>query len=266
MCKNRMKIVSKKSLSFFFMNENEVWRQVSEKSELSREKFTSANIYEKGKDILSVIDRDYNIKGKGVDIQFEGSEKEFRCLEKYIEDNFKGKNINCKHQKNIIIAVAGKIGSGKTVFIEEMCKYAGEKDRSSSQEDYIKYIFEPSNTICYEIAGIDIGIENVYKAQSTFDNLALDGVTHFIYCLSTNKIEKLEEEFIAHVVSSYPSITVLLLLTQYINDDISYVEQLSERLNGIKVIPVLARIRKTMSGPIEPYGLDDVSNYLFKGK
>ena len=265
MVKNIMKIVSKKSLSFFFMNEKEVWGQVSNNSELSREKFTSADISKKGKDILSVIDRDYNITEKGVDIQFEGPEEEFKCLKKCIEEHFKGKNISCHHQKNII-AVAGKIGSGKTVFIEEMCKYAGETYRINLQEGCIKYIFESSNTVWYEIAGIDIGKENVYKAQSTFDKLASEGVTHFIYCLSTNKIEKLEEEFIAHVVSSYPSITVLLLLTQYINDDISYVEQLSERLNGIKVIPVLARRWKTRNGSIEPYGLDDVRNDLFEGK
>lgn len=52
MCKNRMKIVSKKSLSFFFMNEKGVWGPVSNNSELSREKFTSADISEKVKDIL----------------------------------------------------------------------------------------------------------------------------------------------------------------------------------------------------------------------
>lgn len=58
---NRIKIVSNpnpRSLSFFLMNEKGQWVSVSNYSELSRKKYTTADIFTAGDDIVSIIDRD----------------------------------------------------------------------------------------------------------------------------------------------------------------------------------------------------------------
>lgn len=269
MSQNKMKIVSiqnPKSLSFFFMNEKGKWYPVSNSSELSRKKFTSADICEFVEDIVSIIDRDYNTGEQGVDIQFEGPEDEYSYLQQCIAKHFKDKGIDCCHKKTKI-AVAGKIGSGKSTFIEEMCKCVGNDFSSVTEEGYKKYISNSTNMIWYEISGIDIGKENIIAAQKTFDYLAEEEITDFVYCLSASKIEKLEEDLIYYVRETYHSVDVLLLLTNYLDDgNESFIEKLSSQLDGIKVIPVMARSRKTRNGIIESYGLDNVKRYLFEGK
>lgn len=269
MIPNQIKILSNpknKTLSFYIKNEKKKWCLVSNYSELSRKKFTSANIFDVGENIINIIDCDYNLSGRGVDIRFEGPEDEYVYLQQCIISRFKERNITCNHAKTAIV-VAGKIGSGKSTLIEEMCKYSCGNFSSALLDGCEKYTVHETHTIWYEISGIDIGIENISAAQKTFDRLAEDGVTDFIYCLSGNKIEKLEEDFIVYARSNYPSINILLLLTNYLDDkDDFFVEQLSSHLDDIKVIPILAKSRKTRNGIIEAYGLDDVNRCLFEGK
>lgn len=266
---NKIKIVSNpstKTLTFFLMNEKGNWCLVSNYSELSRSKFTASNIFDTGETIVAVIDRDYNTGGRGVDIRFEGPEDEYIYLQQCVEKHFKDQNVECKHYETKI-AVAGKIGSGKTIFIEEMCKDGAGASSSVSHSGYQLYSDSKANTIWYEIDGIDIGKENVLVAQNTFDSLASGGVTDFIYCLSTNKIEELEEELIAHVKNTYPKIHILVLLTDYLDDSNDlFTEQLSHHLWGVKVIPIIARNIKTRNGIVEAFGLDDVRKFLFEGK
>lgn len=268
MPRNRIRIVSNqntKSISFFFwMKEREKWSAVSNYSELSRRKYTSANIFDAGETILSVIERDYNIGGQGVDVWFAGPEDEFNFLQQCIDRDFKDKNMMCNREISTI-AVAGKIGSGKSTLIEKMCTYAGDSFSLEMLEGYEKYTACPTNTIWYEIAGIDMGNDNVSAVQKIFDSLAGKGVTAFIYCILTGKIEKPEEDFIAHVRRSCPGIKILLLLTKYLEENDHFAEQLSGQLDGIKVIPVLAKSVKMRRGMIEAYGLDEVSAYLFEG-
>lgn len=266
---NKIKIVSNpstKSLTFFLMNEKGIWCLVSNYSELSRSKFTASSIFDTGESIVVVIDRDYNTGGRGVDIRFEGPEDEYIYLQQCVEKHFKEQNVECKHHKTKI-AVAGKIGSGKTIFIEEMCKDGAGALSSVSPPGCQLYSDSQANTIWYEIDSIDMGKENVLAAQNTFDSLASGGVTDFIYCLSTNKIEELEEDLIAHVKKTYPKIRVLVLLTDYLDDSNDFfTEQLSNHLGGVKVIPIIARNIKTRNGIVEAFGLDDVRKFLFEGK
>ena len=81
------------------------------------------------------------------------------------------------------------------------------------------------------------------------------------------KIESLEEEFIAYVQSEYPSIHILVVLTQFVEEDSDvFVDQLSTQLDGVKVIPVLARDVKLRDGVISAYGVDDINSNIFEGK
>lgn len=266
---NRIKIVSNpiaKTLTFFLLNEKGKWCPVSNYSDLSRSKYTSSSIFETGEDIVSVIDRVYNTGRRGVDIRFEGPEDEYAYLQQCIATLFADKVIECnRHEAKI--AVAGKIHSGKTTLIEEINKLSGGKTSSSSHPRYEQYVNYPTNTTWYEIEGIDIGKENVIAVQKTIDSLLQDGVTDFLYCLSTTKIEELEENLLTHIRINSPKTNIAVLLTQYLDDDSDlFIEQLSAHLNGIKVLPILARSLKTRNGIVEAFGLNDVSKFLFEGK
>lgn len=264
---NKLKIVSNrnlKSLSFYLMNEKGRWMLVSNYSDLSRKKYKAANIFEAGEDIIAIIDRDYNTGGRGVDIRFEGSDEEYHFLQECVKKHFHGQDVTCSHHR-AAIAVAGKKYSGKSTFIEEMCKYMGEHLSSVQLDGYEKYTSQPSNTVWYEIAGIDFG--KIIAAKDAFTRIVPEGITDFIYCLSTTKIEEPEEALILYIKENYPYINILLLLTQCLDEGSDlFVEHLSKQVNGVKVLPVLAVPKKTRSGTIESYGIDDVSRYLFEGK
>ena len=265
--RNKLKIVSnrnRKSLSFFLMNEKGRWMPVSNYSDLSRKKYTTPNIFDTGEEILAIIDRDYNTGGRGVDIRFEGPDEEYHFLQECVKKHFCGQDVICS-QHRAAIAVAGKTNSGKTTFIQEMCKYMGEHLSSVQLDAYEKYTAHPSNTIWYEIAGIDFG--KIIAAKDAFTCIVPEGITDFIYCLSTTKIEEPEESLILYIKENHPYINILLLLTQYLDEGSDlYVDHLSKQVNGVKVLPILAVPKKTRSGIIESYGLDDVSRYLFEGK
>ena len=265
--RNKIKIVSNRnpqSLSFFLMNEKGKWMLLSNYSDLSRKKYTTSNIFDAGNDIIAIIDRDYNTGGRGVDIRFEGTDEEYRFLQQCVQKQLGGKDITCNHYRSAI-AVVGKINSGKSTFIEEMCRHMGESLTATHFDGYDKFTTQPTNILWYEIAGIDFG--NISITKDTITRLIPEGITDFIYCLSTTKIEEPEEILIRHIADIHPDINVLLLLTQYLDDNNDlFVDQLSQQLNGVKIIPILAMPKKTRAGIIEAYGLDAVSKYLFEGK
>ena len=267
---NQIKIVNNskgKKLSYFFQNEKSEWNLVSNTSALSRKKYVSASISENAAEILQIINDTYNIGNRGVDIHFEGSVNDYNTLQSIIEENFSDDNLHCYQQKTSI-AVAGKIGSGKTTLIGEIVKRQG-KEFCFFQNNMINGYADTESTITwYEIPGIDLGKENVFAAMANFDLLAKNGVTNFIYCVGTNKVEELEEQFIRYVQEKYPGVKVLIVLTMCLEDEAVPIlsEQLFKNIGNVKVIPTLAKEFKTREGLIPAYGLDKIINYIFAGK
>lgn len=270
MLRNQIKIVSNKkrqSLAFYLKNEADEWRLVSNDSVLSRKEYICATIQSRAVDIVRVISTVYNPGNRGVDISFEGEEKDFLFLKDTIDSQFSGSNITCNMQRTLI-AVAGKIGAGKTTLIKGFGKYKDISFNCYEKDGNYVFVFADDETVIwYEIPGIDFGAENVAKAKNAFEKLAKSGLTTFIYCLGTNKIEALEEDLIFFVRDTYPEIKILVVLTQFVEDEQKlYVEQLSATLDGLKVIPTLAVDMKTRGGVVYAYGLDDIDRYIFEGK
>ena len=60
---------------------------------------------------------------------------------------------------------------------------------------------------------------------------------------------------------------MILALTKYTDEEgASYSNQLSNRMKGVKVIPLLAKDLKTRQGTIEAYGLDILDQAIFEGR
>lgn len=268
--RNQVKIISnsqRQSLAFYYKGDvHESWQLVTNASNLSRKEYICAFIRDRAKDIVCEINSDYNQKNRGVDIFFEGDEADFLLLKKVIDDDFYQSDITCVMQKTRI-AVSGKIGAGKTTLIKGFWEFKGKGSHCCEKEGVFLYTDDEESSVWYEIPGIDFGAENVDNARKTFEKLAKSGLTTFIYCLGTTKIESLEEDLIFFVRDNYPSIKVLVVLTQFVDDEQTlYVEQLSAALDGIKVIPTLAVDMKTRGGVVYAYGLDDIDRYIFEGK
>lgn len=269
MLRNQIKIVSnakRQSLAFYMKNEADEWRLVSNDSALSRKAYIGTTIQSRAVDIVRVIHTVYNPGNRGVDIFFEGEEKDFLLLKDTVDRQFSESNITCVMQKTLV-AVAGKIGAGKTSLIKGFWNYKDISFNCCEKDGIFVFTDDDEAVVWYEIPGIDFGAENVIKARKTFEKLAKSGLTTFIYCLGTNKIEAAEEDFIFFVRNKYPEIKILVVLTQSVDDEQAlYVEQLSGNLDGIKVIPTLAMDMKTRGGVVSAYGLDDIDRYIFEGK
>lgn len=269
MAQNKIKIKTNpenNTLSFFILSEQQKWCPVSNSSALSRKKFVNANIKDISAEIIESIDSVYNMRSRGVDIYFEGSNEDYSVLQNTINTLFADKNIKSFLQKTVI-AVAGKVQSGKTTLIEAMARSKGEEYQLDDTVEIPTYSNVNGTVVWYEIPGIDIGIENLIAARETFERLAKSGITTFIYCLSSTKIELLEEEFINFVTNNYSSVKVILALTKYTDEEEAiYSNQLSNRMKGVKVIPLLAKDLKTRQGTIEAYGLDILDQAIFEGR
>ena len=147
MRKNRVKMIcseNRRSISYYLQNESREWIRVSNASILSRKKYLNTTIKESGFDILKIIDETYNPGNRGVDLYFEGSDENFSILQSILKENFAEENIVC-HQRKTKIAVAGKIGSGKTVLIEELSRLHNISYKKSKLLDFTKYVNEIEN-------------------------------------------------------------------------------------------------------------------------
>lgn len=270
MKRNRIKIVSNsgdKKLSFFFQNERDEWNLVSNASELSRSKFTTISIKDNIDSILQVINEDYNIGNRGIDILFEGSSKDYDIICQAIKKDFSNDDIKCILKKTAV-AVAGKIGVGKSTLINEIVVRHGKGYKYFQNGNITGFIDDSAAITWYEIPGIDLGKEKVIEAMDSFDQLAKNGVTNFIYCLDTNKIEELEEQFIIHVQEKYPGVKILVALTMCKDDNDAEIlsTHIQQFVGDVKIIPTLSKDLKTRAGVIPAYGVDEVIQYLFEGK
>lgn len=272
MKRNQIKIVSDaktRTLAFYIKNEQGKWRLVSNSSELSRKRFGSSSVKDCAKEIISIISSTskYNRANRGVDITFEGEDADFNLLKETINENFSECNITCSMQKTRI-AVAGKAGSGKTTLIESIIEYKELILHCTDTDGVLTYAGDKTGIVFYEIPGIGFGPNGISAARTTFDHLAEDGLTAFIYCLGASKVESIEEDFIRSISSQYPDINVFLVLTRAVSADTElYVDQLSKMFSPIRVIPILARNMKTKYDNVIPaYGIEDINHYIFEGK
>ena len=102
MSHNQIKIVSntkKRALAFYMKNELQEWRLISNDSILSRKEYINSSIEDRVEDIVHEINSVYNPGNRGVDIFFEGEEKDFLLLKKTIDSHFSQNNITCVMQK-----------------------------------------------------------------------------------------------------------------------------------------------------------------------
>jgi len=266
--RNRIKIVANHeagTIAYYFQNEKGEWARVSSASILSKREFRYTTIREKTPEILEAISEIYNYGARGVDILFEGSSQEFQILCSVIANHFPGENMTCRESR-LKVAVAGKTGSGKTTFVEELSRLNDMRLQSKAGPGYTVFQDEMGAVEWYVLEGIEIGKENVAKTQGTLDRLALDGISVFIYCVSSSKIENLEEDLIVHMRDTHRSVRPLVLLTQGIDMEAEqYAGILSERLCSVKVMPILARDKKTRGGVVSAFGLKEASKYIFEG-
>lgn len=266
--RNKVKIVANQeagTIAYYFQNEKGEWMPVSNASLLSRREFRYAAIGERGQAILEAINEMYNYGGRGVYALFEGSNEDFQTLCSILAKHFSGENMTCRESR-LKIAVAGKSGSGRKAVVEELSRLNGIQLCQDERPGYTVYQDKLGAVEWYILEGIEIGKENIDKTREMLDRLALENISVFIYCVSSPKIETLEENIIVHMRDTYRSVRPLILLTQGFDMEAErYAGILTERFDGIKVIPILARDKKTRGGVIPAFGLDKVSKYIFEG-
>ena len=268
MGRNKVKIVANQeagTIAYYFQNEKGEWVSVSSASLLARREFRYATVSEKASAILEAVNEIYNYGDRGVDVLFEGSNEDFQVLLSVLTEHFSGENMTCRDSK-LRIAVAGKSESGKKTLVEEVSRLSNAQLSQVKQPGYTVYQDEFGAVEWYVLESIEIGKGNVAQTQNMLDKLAHNGISVFIYCIASSKIEILEEQLIVHMRDTYRSVRPLVLLTQGFDMDTErYAGILSERLGSIKVMPVLARDKKTRGGVVPAFGLEKVSKYIFEG-
>lgn len=278
MKRNTLKIISNpytKQLSYYFKNEIGEWDVLSSNSPLSRKYYTNTSIKERGHEILNIINDVYNRKNKGVDIIFEGTSKEYSCLDEEVRNNYIECNINCR-TGTTRIAILGKRDVGKTYLIEGMEELEGCGFTREEKEEYIQYTDNINNVQWFEIRGIDLGTEHVEKAMKTMQKLAAEGLSTVIYCISAvaGKCEDIESNMISQLVDEYVDLKVMVALTLCYKDDIiSSMDEIEKLTSHIKIVPTLAKNYKTAMKDkhgipieVESFGLKEISEYVFEGR
>jgi nucleoside-triphosphatase THEP1 len=258
MKRNQIKIVSNSNIrgfSYFFQNEKGEWNPVTDSSPLSRDNYTTLPIRENADKILQVINDTYNPGNRGVDIYFEGSDKDFESLCIVASENFFG-SISCYKRNSI--AIAGKAKAGKTTLISELVAKRGYNLQTISKENLVEHSEDETGVTWYEMPSIDSGL---------FDELSQNGITSLVYCLYNYKIEKPEEDFIRHVREQYPGVKVIIALTRCLEEDTDeMVNEVKRCVGEVEIIPVLARDYPVRNGVIAAYGVDEIIQLLFSGE
>lgn len=265
---NKIKIVSNiklRRIAYYFKNESNEWVRVPNSSRLSRKEFCGTTISEKIYDIIKIIDGVYNPGNRGVEVLFEGTDEEYDIIRNTVKKLNMSDSIIC-NQKKAKIAVVGKICSGKTTLIESIGEHLNTNFSKKENAQYNVFIDKKGNTEWYELKGIDLGKEYITQSKAVLTELAESGMTVLVYCLSTYKVEELEEKLILEFSEQYPEINVLIALTSCVDEDAAlYAEHISGQLNK-KVIPVFAQEKKTRNGSIPAYGLEQTVQYIYEGK
>lgn len=257
---NKIKIIQNSqtnTLSYQLQNEQMVWMPISNFSDLTKREYTKTSIQQSATEILSTIDMIYNIGSRGIKISFEGSDKDYQQLRKVVNELFSHKNITCE-QQSIKVAIAGKCGSGKTTLIESLAQKQGIKYEMISQSEYQHYTNKSNPIEWFEINGIDLGMEYVEKAMHTVDQLSKHGITLFIYCFTSVRVEAPELQFIQYVKDNYPEISLLGVFTKSVSDDDTIASEAISRMCGIRVLPILAKEEKVYGRVIKAFGHENV--------
>lgn len=262
-------------MSYYFRNEFGEWDVLSGNSPLSRRYFTNTSIGERSLEILSKIDEIYNRKNKGVDILFEGTAENFELIQKTIIDSFADRDISCR-LGTTKIAVVGKKSVGKTFLIEGLEDLQGFKYSKTKEKEFVKYADDCNHAEWFEVMGIDLGKDNVDRAFENVKKLSEDGLSAVIYCISatTGRIEEIEKELIRKIADGFAELKVMIVLTMCYKDDIQEaIDEIEKVTDQVKIVPVLAKEYKTgfkdESGnplTIAPFGLEDVSLFVFEGR
>lgn len=256
MDRNKIKIICKSNKTlYYFQNENLEWNRISSDSILSRKEYTDTYISHKAIDIIHIINEIYNPHNRGVDILFEGSDTDYTFFYSILTENYPDSNISCMHCC-YKIAIAGKCSSGKTTLLKALSSTVSINE---SNEKYTRYT-DSANTTWYEVNGIDFGIDNIEKTKATIQELLKYGLTNFIYCISTGKIELAEEQLLQYVHDVAPTTIIHIVLTSYaaVNDDINITNQYSS------VISVLAKDLSTRAGIISAFGVNELAKQILR--
>lgn len=276
--RNELKIVCNpytKQISYYFRNEMREWEVLSGDSELSRQYYKNTTMRERAKAISEKADEIYNRKNKGLDILFEGESVEYNYLQGAIDYYLKYRDIRCQ-LGTTKIAVIGKKAVGKTILIKKLQEMQRYKYSKEDMGDYTIYQDELNHAKWYEVAGIDLGIENVRRAFYTIEKISQRNLSTIIYCISaeTGRIETIERDLIQKIIKNFPETKVMIVLTMCYKEDIQpIIDEIEKITNHIKIIPVLAEDYRTglRNGfgkyiTVESFGIDVLSKYIFNGR
>ncbi len=280
MKRNTLRIVCNpytNQISYYFKNELDEWMVLSGNSPLSRQYYKNTTMQDRAESIVRKIDEIYNRKNRGIDILFEGTVDAFEAMEKAISNCLLGRDILCR-LGTTKIAVLGKKSSGKTFLIEGLEDLNGYKYTKESKKGYTIYKDECNQAEWYEVDGIDLGLDEIKRASKIIKQLAKEGITTVIYCISatTGRIEDVEGKLIAQIEKEFAELKVMVALTMCfkdeddIKDTYDSIEKVTDQM---KIVPTLAKAYKTAvkddNGKpimIEPFGLEMVSKYVFEGR
>lgn len=280
MKRNKLRVVCNpytNKMSYYFRNELGEWDVLSGNSPLSRQFYTNASVEDRAKDILIKIDEIYNRKNKGIDILFEGTDKNYDFLLNTITQIFPERDICCQ-LGTTKIAVIGKKSVGKSFLIEGLESLQGFKYMKTKANGYTKYSDECNHAEWYEVAGIDLGMDKVEEAFDTVKKLSEEGLSAVVYCISADsgRIEDVEKDFIKKIAGDFAELKVMIALTNCYKDDNEIqkaVDEIERITDQIKIVPVLAKEYKTSlkdedGNPVvvEAFGLENVSQYVFEGR
>lgn len=279
MGRNTLRIVCNpytKQISYYFKNEVGEWNVLSGSSPLSRQFYTKTSMKERSREILDKVDEIYNRKNKGLDILFEGTSNSFEYLAGTIKHYFPDRDIKCE-LGTTKIAVVGKKAVGKSCLIEGLQEHQGYSYSKTNRQGCVQYADECNHAQWYEVDGIDLGRNNIEKAFHTLEKLSEEGLSAVIYCISaiSGRMEEIEKDFVMKLVNDFSELKVMVVLNMCYRDDIQeIVDEIEKMTDQIKTVQTLAKeyktgIRDTKSGEmlvVEPFGLEQVSKYVFEGR
>lgn len=269
MSRYQFKIVSNQkdnTLSYFIKNEKSEWIPVSNASVLSRSSFIRTTLQKNGEQILKNINEIYNIAGDGLDLHFFGSDNDYKLLTDLVEKKFSAEDICC-HPMKKVIAVLGRLRSGKTTLLTTLMERSGNDYRSTQYHNIWTGIKEDSSITWCELPGIDLGKDNLIAAAEHLKKLTALGLTDIIYCFGTSKTEDAEKNIIRHIQEHHPATNIVIALTRCLDEqDASIVRNEFPDMPNLKVIATMAKELKTRGGTIAPYGIDRLLHAVISEK